>query len=153
MRLYRVNKYLINSEKIMWMLGWGTLSFPQSGYCIEYTPWGSGGRWLKMVCKCYKNIMTKLLTTWSYNSRRGNGILISWLYWGGWADMVTQHPPVRKSWCRSRRMFLVVCLHWLDCLGQHKYCKFSHIWWIWCGANCFAGGILCGGAYYCLFQR
>ena len=54
------------------MVGWGILSFPQSRYCIEYTPWGGVG-WLKSMCKCYKNIMTKLLTTWSYNQGEGMG--------------------------------------------------------------------------------
>ena len=106
--------------------------------------------------------MTKLLTTRSYNSRRGDGILliqvtdrvlVSWLYWGSWADIVTQPPPIRQSWCRFQRMSLVVCLQFLNVLRQHKYCWCSHTWWRWCGAKFCVGGILCGRGYYCLLQR
>ena len=114
------------------------------------------------MCKCNKDITTKLLTTWSYNSRRVNGILLrqvtdkvlmSWFYWGIWADIVKKQPPIKKSWCRFERMSLVVCFQCLNCLRQQKYCKFSRIWWIWCGAKFCASGIIYGGGYYCLFQR
>ena len=117
----------------MWVLGWGTLSFPHSRYCKEYTPWGGGRSVLKRCVSVTKISWLNFSQPCPTIQGEGMGYLSDrwlikflWLDYTeeGLADMVTQHPPVRQSWCRFRRMFLVVCLQWLNCLGQHKYWKF-----------------------------